>query len=185
MHILTAYASRYGSTREIAEAIARRLRAAGHAIDMRSAGEVAAVGAYDVVVLGSAIYDGAWITEAAELARRNIDALAARPVWLFSVGAISSEQRWPLGALAKQEPKEIAAFLDAIHPRDYHVFAGAVERDRLSFAGRLFFKLLKGRYGDYRNWQEIAAWAERIACQLAAGEPAPAGTASGSLVAAR
>jgi len=178
MHILIAYASRYGSTREIAEMIAGKLRAAGHAVDVRSAREVAALGAYDVVVLGSAIYEGAWITEAAELARRNLDALAARPVWLFSVGAISSEQRWPLGALAKQEPKEMVSFREAIHPRDYHVFAGAVERDRLLFVGRLFFKLLKGRYGDYRNWQEIDAWAESIACQLAAGQPAPAGTAS-------
>jgi hypothetical protein len=33
---------------------------------------------------------------------------------------------------------------------------------------------LKGSYGDYRNWQEIDAWAEDIARQLAGGEAVPA-----------
>ena len=167
MHILIAFASRYGSTAEIAEAIAETLRAAGHVVDVRNAGDVADAVAYDAVVLGSAIYNQSWITEAAELVRRQRGPLADRPVWLFSVGAISSEHRWPLGALARREPKGIAGYLAAIHPRDYHVFAGAVDRVRLSLVGRLFFKLLKGRYGDYRNWREIDAWAARIADELA------------------
>jgi menaquinone-dependent protoporphyrinogen oxidase len=184
MRILTVFASRYGSTRGIAEAIARRLRVTGHTVDVRNVGEVADATAYDSVVLGSAIYNGAWITEAAEFARRNLRVLASRPTWLFSVGAISSDQGWPLGALAKREPKEITGLLKTIRPRDYHVFAGAVEPDRLSFVGRLFFKVLKGRYGDYRNWQEIDAWAEGIARQLAGAEAAPTKHTPGGLAGA-
>lgn len=167
MHILVAVASRYGSSRGITDAIAGKLRAMGHTVDVRNAGDVPDVAAYDAVVLGSAIYNQAWITGAADFVRCNLGVLVGRPVWLFSVGAISSEQRWPLGALARREPREIAGYLAAIHPRDYHVFAGAVDRDRLSLGGRLFFKALQGRYGDYRNWPEIDAWAGRIADELA------------------
>jgi menaquinone-dependent protoporphyrinogen oxidase len=180
MHVLVAVASRYGSTRGIAEAIAGKLRARGHAVDVRSAGDVPDSAVYDAVLLGSAIYNQAWLSEAAEFVRRNRAALASRPVWLFSVGAISSVQGWPLGALAKHEPKEIGDLLEASHPRDYHVFAGAVDRNRLSFVGRLFFKVLKGRYGDYRNWQEVDARAENSARQLAGSEAVPAARADSS-----
>ncbi|GEM_PF-3645432 len=57
MHVLIAVASRYGSTREIAEALAGTLRAAGHVVAVRNAAEVADAALYDAVVLGSAIYN--------------------------------------------------------------------------------------------------------------------------------
>ena len=163
MRVLIAFASRYGSTRGIADAIAERIRTAGHAVDVRNAAEVEDVAAYDAVVLGSAIYDQAWLAEAAQLARRAASMLAERPLWLFSVGALSSDQGWPLGAVARREPRDIARLRRALRPRDYHVFAGAVTPEHLSLVGRLFFRALKGRYGDYRDWREIAAWADGIA----------------------
>lgn len=44
------------------------------------------LGRYDAVVLGGAIYDQKWLRPATRFIRRNLDALADRPVWLFSVG---------------------------------------------------------------------------------------------------
>jgi menaquinone-dependent protoporphyrinogen oxidase len=173
MHVLIAYASRYGSTREIAAAVASRLRAAGHAVDVRDAGEIADIAAYDAVVLGSAVYDQEWLPEASALLRRNLGALADGPVWLFSVGSVSSARRWPLGPLAKREPKQMLGWLAAIHPRDYHVFAGVIEPGRFSFIGRLIVKVLYGHYGDLRNWQEIDAWADSIAEELVDNPVAP------------
>jgi menaquinone-dependent protoporphyrinogen oxidase len=174
MRVLIAVASHYGSTREIAEALAGTLRAAGHVVEVRNAAEVADAAPYDAVVLGSAIYNTAWLPEAAELARRNAGVLAHPPVWLFSVGSLSSNQGWPWGTLAKEEPREIAALQELIHPRDYHVFAGTVTPDRLPFVGRLVYRVLKGYCGDYRDWWEIDAWAQGIAQQLASGAAAPA-----------
>jgi menaquinone-dependent protoporphyrinogen oxidase len=165
MRVLIAVASRYGSTREIAEALAGTLRAAGHVVEVRNAAEVADAAPYDAVVLGSAIYNTAWLPEAAELARRNAGVLTHRPV---------CNQGWPWGTLAKGEPREIAALQELIHPRDYHVFAGAVTPDRLPFIGRLVYRVLKGYCGDYRDWREIDAWAHGIAQQLASGAAAPA-----------
>jgi menaquinone-dependent protoporphyrinogen oxidase len=118
------------------------------------------------VVLGSAVYDRAWIPEAAEFVRSNLNALTRLPVWMFSVG-MRDALRGPMGALLKNAvPKEIASLRDAIHPRDHHVFSGVIERAQLPLVGRLIFRGLGGRYGDFRNWAEIDAWAEGIARQL-------------------
>lgn len=170
MRILVAFASRGGSTRAVGEAIARKLRAAGYAVDVRSADEVADLAAYDAVVLGSAIYDQAWLPEAREFVRRGVHLLAERPVWLFSVGSISSAQGWPLGALAEREPREIADLWKAIHPRDYHVFAGVIDPTRFSSIGQWVLRALTGRRNDLRDWDEIEAWAARIALGLASSE---------------
>ncbi len=59
MNILIAVASRYGSTREIADALAQELRDCGHAVTRRSVEEIDAVEAYDAVIVGSAVYMGA------------------------------------------------------------------------------------------------------------------------------
>ena len=170
MRILVAVASRYGSAREIALAIARTLRATGHAVDVQDAAAVGDLAPYEAIVLGSAIYNQAWLTEFAALLRRHAEALAARPVWLFSVGSLSSERGWPWGALARREPRGIGVVLAAIRPRDYHVFAGAVAPQRVGRVGRLAYTLLYGRCGDERDWREVATWAERIAREL----PVPA-----------
>ena len=55
MHVLVTVASRHGSTREIADAIAQELRMPGIDADVRHVEEVPDLNSYDAVVLGSAI----------------------------------------------------------------------------------------------------------------------------------
>ena len=55
MHVLVAVASRHGSTREIADAIAQELRMQGVDADVRHVEDVPDLNSYDAVVLGSAI----------------------------------------------------------------------------------------------------------------------------------
>jgi menaquinone-dependent protoporphyrinogen oxidase len=171
-NVLVAYASKYGSTRGIAERVAARLSEHGNRVEVRSVDQVDDVRAYDAIVLGSAVFDQSWIPEAAELVRHNFDSLAARQVWMFSVGSFGDTHRvW--GRLMTKEPKEIGGFRETIHPRDYRVFAGVIERDRWPFISRMFFRALGGRFGDNRDWPEIDAWAEGIARALQ--DPAPGG----------
>jgi menaquinone-dependent protoporphyrinogen oxidase len=69
-------------------------------------------------------------------------------------------------------------FIEALHPRDHRVFFGALDRDKLGFAHRLMLKLPVNRanaifqLGDFRNWNDIEAWAGKIALALkgSAGE---------------
>ncbi|MGH3391967.1 MAG: flavodoxin domain-containing protein [Actinomadura sp.] len=171
MVVLVGYASAHGSTREIAERIAAMLGKHGTRAEARSVDQVQNAADYDVFVLGSAVHSGAWLREATVFVRRNLSVLADRPVWLFSVGArdarIGARRGWP--AVYQKEPKEIIGLCEAIHPRDHHVFSGAIERDHLPLVGRLIFKGMGGRYGDFRDWKQIDAWAEDIARDLAAG----------------
>jgi menaquinone-dependent protoporphyrinogen oxidase len=170
--ILVAYASKHGATRAIAERIADRLRAAGQQAEarpVRAAGELAG---YDAVVVGSATYAGHWLKEAAEFVRRNRAVLATRPVWLFSSGPLGTQATDAKGQDLRvaAEPKEVAEFREAIGPRDHHVFFGVLDPGKLGFAERALRKLPAGRAllpeGDFRDWQEIEAWAESIAHNL-------------------
>ncbi len=54
MRVLVAYASKRGSTAEIAEVIAATLRQEGLEVDCKRAGETGDLDAYGAVVLGSA-----------------------------------------------------------------------------------------------------------------------------------
>jgi menaquinone-dependent protoporphyrinogen oxidase len=162
MRVLVAYASKHGSTEGIAQAIGDRLREHGLEVDAVPAAEVAGVGDASAVVLGSAVYAGSWIKDAVELAEREADALASRPVWLFSSG--------PLGEQVEdheEQPRQLASIRERIHPVEHRVFFGALERSKLGFAERMIVKAVKAPDGDFRDWDEIRAWADAIADRLA------------------
>jgi len=89
-----AYASKHGSTAEIAEAIGDELRAAGRTVDVRDAGEVTDLAGYDAVVLGSATYMRRWRREARRFLRHHASALADCPFWVFSSGPRLSVSSW-------------------------------------------------------------------------------------------
>jgi menaquinone-dependent protoporphyrinogen oxidase len=165
--VLVGYASRFGSTRDIANRIAGAVRTNGSDVDLRSVDEISDIDHYDAVVFGSGVYDGSWTPEATALIRRYAAVLARKPMWLFSVGSFGD--RHPIvGGLIKKEPKEISEFEQTLHPRDYRVFAGVIDLDRWPAWGRLLFKALGGHAGDNRQWRDIDAWAEKIAQELRA-----------------
>ena len=184
MRILVAYASKYGATKGIAERIGEKLRAAGHQVEVRPAelgGELAGYGAYGAYgpygafVIGSAVYFARWMKEAAEFVRRNRFVLAHRPLWLFSSGPLGTKTSDAQGRklTAVSEPKEIAEFRESVKPRGHRVFFGALDRSKLRFRDRAIAKLPASHRllpeGDFRDWQDIDAWAESIANELAEG----------------
>ena len=67
MQILVGYTSSHGSTAEIAHRIAGALQRADWAVEVLAVREIADPGAYDAVVLGSAIHNQEWLPEATEL----------------------------------------------------------------------------------------------------------------------
>lgn len=168
--VLVAYASKYGSTKGVAERIAARLRERGNRVDLRAADQVDGVGAYGAVVFGSAVFSQRWMPEGEEFVRRNRPALAGCPVWLFSVGTFGDRKRI-IGSLMKREPKGIGELAQAIRPREYRVFAGVIDRHQWPLFSRLFYYALGGRLGDNRDWPDIDAWAEHIAQTLQAPTP--------------
>src|SRR5215218_6764543 len=142
MNVLVAYASKYGSTREIAERIAEQLQQQGMQAQARPVQDLDDLVDYDAFVIGSAVFAGHWMPEATEFVRNNRALLAHGPVWLFSSG--------PIGTTAKKydrpaDPKELGELRRAVGPWDHRVFFGAwdpsnLDRGRLGFAERLIAK---------------------------------------------
>src|ERR1039457_2993594 len=85
--VLVAYATEHGSTRGVAERIATRLAEAGAQVDARPVDDVDDLAGYDAAVLGSGVYNQSFLPRASGLMRASSVTLAARPVWLFSVGS--------------------------------------------------------------------------------------------------
>jgi menaquinone-dependent protoporphyrinogen oxidase len=160
--VLVVYASRFSSTWEVATHIADRLRVRGWC----SVEDGLSVDGYDAVVLGSGVYDGSWTADANAFVRSQAERLAHKPVWLFSLGSFGDRHR-VIGRLLHKEPKEIGEFEQAIHPRDYRVFAGVIDLQHRPAWARLQFQALGGRDGDNRCWPDIDGWADPIARALA------------------
>lgn len=169
MDVLLGYATAHGSTRDIAERLAVRLTEAGLKAEARAMETVDDADAYRAFVLGSAVHGQSWLEPAKEFVRDNLDVLAARPVWIFSVG-MPGALRGPWKRLA---PREIPVILETLpgdlRPRDHRLFSGVITREQLPFSGRIGFHLAGGRFGDYRDWDAVDSWGSGIADELARG----------------
>jgi menaquinone-dependent protoporphyrinogen oxidase len=62
--VLVAYATRYGSTQEVAETVATMLRVRGLEVDIQPMQEVRTLEGYRAVVLGAPLYVGRWHKDA-------------------------------------------------------------------------------------------------------------------------
>ncbi|HTY84311.1 MAG TPA: flavodoxin domain-containing protein [Silvibacterium sp.] len=177
MRVLVVHASRYGSTKGIAEPIGENLRQRGFETTVRPAQNAGDPAAYDGVVLGSAAYYFHWMKEASAFVKRYRATLEKQPVWLFSSGPLGTKTIDAQGSdvCSTLEPKEIAGFRPAIHPRDHRVFFGALIPTKLGLLHRLMFHLPANGdrqlfpEGDFRNWNDIDAWAVKIADELSDG----------------
>lgn len=152
MTTLVAYASKHGATESIAERIAERLRAAGREVELAHVDELPEdLGGYEDVVLGCPIYATSWHRKGVHAVRDRGQALrdAAR-LWVFSVGG---------GPTMTQPAKELVAPLE---PREHAYLRGALDPAKLGFIERQVIRGAKGQYGDFRDWAEIDAFADRI-----------------------
>ena len=168
--ILVAYATKHDSTAEIAHAIGRVLRESGIQVDVRSVDVVEKLKPYDAVVLGSAVYAGQWQSNAAEFLKAYEAELTQKAVWLFSSGPTGEGA--PQTVLKGWEfPEALKPIADRIQPHDVTLFHGKLDPKKLNFLERLMVKGVKAPMGDYRNWDEIRAWAYNIAQALGHTQP--------------
>jgi len=161
--ILVAYASRAGSTGEVAEAIGKVLCDGGAAVDVRLAKEVTDLSPYRAVVVGSGIRVGKWLPEAVEFVEGHREALSRMPVAYFAVCLTLRED-------TEENRREVAAYLDpvreVVQPVDVGLFAGVMDYSKLPFTFRLMMKAMKSPEGDFRDWEAIRAWAGQVRARL-------------------
>lgn len=159
-HVLVVYASKHGSTAEIAEAIARTLADGDVRATCAEAAHVQDLEPYDAVVLGSAVYARRWRAEARRFLRRHADELAQRPFWVFSSGPVGD----PANDKADwEEPAHTIAKAVELGAREHVVFGGAVPADPHGMLMKSMAKNTPPEFQDRRDWDAIRAWAEHIA----------------------
>jgi menaquinone-dependent protoporphyrinogen oxidase len=156
--VLVAYATKHGSTREVAEALAERIGAYGLATFVRPAGEVTDLDGYGGVVLGSAIYMGRLHADARDFLRRHHSTLAVRPLAVFAMGprTLADEDvvrsRNQLGAALAKESE--------LQPCTTTVFGGVFDPSQHHFP----FSRMEA--SDARDWVAIRAWADDVAARF-------------------
>jgi menaquinone-dependent protoporphyrinogen oxidase len=158
--VVVVYASKHGSTKEIAEALQSALAARGVKTQLASVDEPVDLSDCDAIVFGSAVYMGRWMKSARDFAAERAGDFAGKPVWLFSSGPIGD----PPGPV--EEPFGIADLKTKLRARDHHVFAGKVDKSQLGFAERAVLAAVRAQEGDSRDWNDIRRWAEAIAGEL-------------------
>jgi menaquinone-dependent protoporphyrinogen oxidase len=163
MTVLVAYASKRGSTAEIAETVAATLRREGLRVCLEHAGEVRSLEPFEAVVLGSAVYMKRWRGDARHFLKKHRRALRQKPFWVFSSG--------PVGDPAQDnpdwmEPPKLGEKVEEMGGRDHAVFGGCLPAKPAGTMERAMVEGTPREYRDRRDWDEIRGWALAIAHDL-------------------
>src|SRR5690349_15338500 len=91
--VLVAYASRHGSTRQVADAVATAARVAGADVAIvETTSATKPLTGCDLVILGAPIYSGRWHRGAHRFLRRHRRELEPLAVAVFALGPRSDEE---------------------------------------------------------------------------------------------
>lgn len=163
--ILVTYASRAGSTAEIAEAIGKTLNQGGVQADVLPMQDVKDLSQYDAFVAGSAICGSKWLPEAMDFIHSHRAELLKKPVATFTVCitlAMSNSDQYRQAVAGW-----IAPVRAQVLPLSEGLFAGRLDFTKLP----LTFDTLKMRLvvalrifprDDRRDWKAIRVWAESL-----------------------
>lgn len=162
--VLVAYATRYGSTQEVAEAIAATLRERGLAVDIQPVQDVQSLDQYRAVILGAPLYMFHWHKDAIHFLARHRAALTQRPVAIFGLGPFHNDEK-EFQEVREQLEKELAKF-PWLMPAAIEIFGGKFDPQKLTFPHNLVPILGSMPASDVRDWTAIRAWASNLAAQF-------------------
>jgi menaquinone-dependent protoporphyrinogen oxidase len=167
--ILVTYATRYGSTREVADAVAATLRDNGCEVAFQPARDVPTVDGYAAVVLGTPLYMGHWLRDATRFLTRHRETLVGRKIAVFTLGPTRlDEKEWR--AVRAELDREQARY-PWLTPVASTLFGGRYDPATLDLSHKLLAALPASPLhelpaSDVRDWQAIRAWAADLASTL-------------------
>lgn len=158
--VLIAYATRYGSTAEVAQAIAKTLRERGVTPDVRDVHEAADLQGHDAVVFGAPFYFARMLGAGRRFLARQRRALAEMPVAVFVLGLQPEDKR-------QRRLERMLTRPPAIRPLSVGLFGAVVDGSKLRFCRKAppIRKLLPEGV-DTRDWKAIEEWARALPGRL-------------------
>lgn len=168
--VLIAYATRSGSTGEVAQAIGAALHEAGLESEVLSVNQVTSIEGRTTVILGAPLYVGHFPREFCGFLAAHRGALASARCWCFVLGPTRNEPADFEGA-RKQAAKQLLRY-GWFHPVDVHIFGGRWSVQGAPFPFSLMLHLpgnplAKTPMSDIRDWSAIHDWTMSIACEIA------------------
>jgi menaquinone-dependent protoporphyrinogen oxidase len=168
--ILVTYASRSGSTAEIAEAIGSALAESGVKIEVKPMQEVTELTSYQAVIAGSAIRGARWLPEAMQFVRVHQSTLRHIPFAMFTVCitlAMANSERYRTGVATWTAPVRAI-----VRPLSEGLFPGMLDFHKLPVnleTLKLRATVAMGIFprGDHRDWAAVRSWAESLKPLLA------------------
>ncbi len=195
MRALIVYGTRYGSTAETSEEIAKILRDRGLEVDVVNAkkNKVGRLDDFDLFLVGSGIKMGKWTREPLQFLERNQDTLADRAVALF-VSCASADDPDECDKGRSKYLDEVAGKYPGVRIVSKGLFGGEYDPDA-GFMMRMVMRGMKedlekkglnpDEAYDFRDWDAIRAWATKLGDMMLAEEgnleenarsPAPEGS---------
>ncbi len=157
--VLVAYATKSGSTVQVAETIGKSLADKGATVDVRPIKSITSLDGYHAVVIGSGVRIGKWLPEAVEFVKKNQAKLNQLPIAFFTVHLLNLDD----SEASKQGRQLYAADArTSVNPRIEGFFAGKMEYAKLSWLERWMAQTMKAQEQDLRDWNKISTWAQSL-----------------------
>jgi menaquinone-dependent protoporphyrinogen oxidase len=158
--VLVAYTSKAGSTSEVAKAIGEVLSKSGADVTVEQIKNVKDISAYQAVIVGSLIRMGSWVPEAKNFVEKNKAILEKVPTAFFTTSLTLKDD-------TDEARAKVAGYVEPVvqivKPVENGLFGGKMDTSKLSFLDKMIIeKMIKETNGDYRKWDEINAWAEKL-----------------------
>lgn len=160
--VLVAYATRFGSTREVASAIVRELNTAGFQAQAAEVSGALVPEDYDAFVIGSPIYGGKWVSAAGIFAAAMADRIGDKPVAFFSVGTLVLKNAEIGFAEHQSFIDDLVEFAPTLNVVASSVFAGYFDRANLPWYLRIIDRFAPTPQGDHREWPKIQEWTRSL-----------------------
>lgn len=159
---LIAYATRFGTTLQVADAIAQTLQAEGKDVDILSIKDITSLNGYQAIFLGSAVNYGAWLPEAVEFVKTMQEDLNRIPVALFTVHITNVGDDEASRRKRHSFADEVRSL---VNPVDEAFFAGKFDRRAASELLPRWLAWLVPTI-DLRKWDLIRNWTKQAVIKL-------------------
>lgn len=158
--ILVAYATQYGSTREVAEKLAETLKSRGLEVDLQPARGVRSLEKYGAIVLGAPLLLFNWHKDAMNFIARQRKDLSQTPLAIFALGPAFKGDENEFGQSRKQLNRELSRY-GWLKPIEIKIFGGKFNPEKVNFIARAAMRDMPA--GDFRDWKAIDAWGGSLA----------------------